>query len=123
MQNEDEYIVKIHNDGTHFYYKNKQLHREVGPAIISPKDIQKYKDLSDEHLYQKVHVKIPPLKGKISTIYTENGSILSYESPIEHVYSTAYYLNNIPYLENEFNAIMLEKELQKNNSQSKKLKL
>jgi hypothetical protein len=124
MKNEDEYIVKIHDDGTRFYYKNKQLHRETGPAVINPKDVEKYKDLSDESLYQEVHVSNPSKKGKMNTIYTENGPIITYESPIEHIYSTAFYLNDIPYLENEFNAIILEKELQNsNNNKSKKIKL
>lgn len=53
---ENEYTVKIFNDGTRYHYKNNLLHREIGPAILIPEDKQYFKDLSDRHLYKEIFV-------------------------------------------------------------------
>lgn len=125
MEGKDEYIVKIDDNGNRSYYKNGKLHRETGPAYIVYKDIDKFKDLSDEYLYKEVYIKTPKKEGKITTIYTDNGTIISYEAPIEYVYENenAYYLNGKYYLEQEFNAISLEQELPLHESKSKKIKI
>lgn len=123
MKKQDEYIVKIYDDGTRFYYKNNKLHREAGPAIINSKHVEYYINLVDEHLYKEVHQKTPKKEGKMITIETESGPIITYEGPIEYHYSTEYYLEGKPYKKEEFDAILLEKELPKQEGQSKKIKL
>jgi hypothetical protein len=123
MENQDEYILKIQDDGTRFYYKNNKLHREAGPALINRRDVEKFSNLVDEHLYKEVHKKRPKKELKMVTIETENGPIFTYEGPIEYHYSTEYYLDGKTYQEEEFNAILLEKELPKQDGQSKKMKL
>ncbi len=53
MEKKDEYLVYTRKDGTIFHYKNKKLHRDAGPAVVVPKDIEKYSNLGDKDLYKK----------------------------------------------------------------------
>lgn len=147
MSNKDEYLVYTQFDGSRFYYKNKKLHREVGPAIVIYKDIAQYTNLSDETLYIPTDkpVEIIEIKGtdksqgkttqivKIAHLKKKNLSLpktYSFEDPIEYTYgnpTSTYWLEGINYSQQEFTSIMLkkeiEKELLKQEGQSKKLKL
>lgn len=54
MDKQDKYIVKRTRGGTGvlFFYKNDLLHREAGPAIVTPSNMDIYLQLGDEHLYE-----------------------------------------------------------------------
>jgi hypothetical protein len=56
MTTDDEYLVYTGHHNTTFYFKNKKLHREAGPAIICRKDNnkKKFEGLKDESLYTRV---------------------------------------------------------------------
>jgi hypothetical protein len=41
MENKDEYLVYTSQNNDTFYFKNRKLHRENGPAIVCRKDKNK----------------------------------------------------------------------------------
>lgn len=142
----DEYTFYIDGDGTTFYYKNKKLHREEGPAFISKSNKSEFLNLKDQYSYKEV---FEPYKKeiaenikaiysvhntnsmkKISTIFPKTiNAVISFEAPIEYVYvySFAYYLEGIEYSKKEFDIIILknkmEKELNQVGSQVKIVKV
>lgn len=146
MSNQDEYLVYTKSIGTKLYYKNKKLHREAGPAIVIPEDIDKYKQLSDSDLYiptdqpvETVTVKSNDEKRddstKITTMkilkqrWSSLPLIYTLEDPIEYNYDffSSYWLEGKSYSKEEFTSIMLKKEMEQelptSEHQPKKLKV
>jgi hypothetical protein len=123
---EDQYIVKVFNDGTRYYYKNEQLHREIGPAILIPDNKKYFNDLSDSHLYKEVFAKeAAPCKifnkKPIMPVYQANGTMCFTVMPV-------HYLEGQTVTEEEFHIMVLkinlEKELsQENQNESKRPKI
>lgn len=68
MKSKDQYELYINKSGVIFYYKNKKLHREFGPAIVIPRDAERYTNLEDKDLYKK----------SISPIINHEGSLSKY---------------------------------------------
>jgi hypothetical protein len=68
MKSNDKYELYINKSGVIFYYKNKKLHREAGPAIVIARDAEKYANLEDKDLYKK----------SISPIVNHDGAITKY---------------------------------------------
>lgn len=128
MTEKDEYIVCLGMNQTRFYFKNKKLHREIGPAIVCPGYIEQYTNLADESLYTE-----KPGSEFISTIPNENkfnymtssGRRLSMFDV--HYFTCGYYLEGNSYSEQKFNAIQLKKqleqELKQKTMEDKKIKL
>jgi hypothetical protein len=123
----DEYLVYNNpNSNADFYYKNKQLHREMGPAIVVHKDKDKYSNLSDKKLYKRVTEPVVP-----ETMITH--IVQDYQNDIKFIkkpfvpYCSAYLLEGKDYEKQEFDAIILEKELSQvvpnNPIKVKKLKI
>ena len=57
-----EYTVKIHNDGSKYWYLNDQLHREDGPAIEHA-DGTKHWFLNDKQLTEdEFNVRMNPVE-------------------------------------------------------------
>jgi len=122
----DEYLVyRNPRNNADYYYKNKQLHREDGPAIVVEDEKDLYSNLSDKNLYKRVNEQVVE---EVFEVYSEcnyNGDITTgkrYFNPK----SSCYYLNAIEYSKEELYAFILEKELNKeinNKKQIKKLKL
>jgi len=79
---QDQYLVYARNDGTMFYYKNKKLHRDAGPAIVIAKDIQNYSNLGDEDLYKK---SISPVID-----HSEDNGIMKYINDIEDNFGSSW---------------------------------
>lgn len=146
MNNKDEYLVYTKPVGTKLYYKNKKLHREAGPAIVIPEDLDKYSQLSDSDLYiptdqpvETITVKSNDEKRDASTKITtmkilkrRRSSlplIYSLEDPIEYNYDffSSYWLEGKNYSKEEFTSIMLKKEMEQelptSEYQPKKLKI
>lgn len=67
----EQYQFYTNSNGVRFYYKNKKLHREEGPAIVIPRDADKYLDLNDKELYKKSVNPVLDHKGSIAT-YLDN---------------------------------------------------
>lgn len=123
----DKYVVYSNpNNNVDFYYKNKKLHREDGPAIVihKDKDKDKYSNLSDKKLYEVVTEPVVP-----ETMVTH--IVMGYRNDIEYITKpwkpdhSAYYLENKQYEKQEFDALILEKELSHTTTpiKNKKLKL
>lgn len=123
----DEYLVYNNpNSNADFYYKNKKLHREAGPAIVINKDKDKYSNLSDYKLYKRVTEPVVP-----ETMLTY--VVQDYQQDIKFVkrpfipHCSAYLLEGRDYEKAEFDAIILEKELSKTTPitqvQTKRLKI
>jgi hypothetical protein len=100
----NNYIVNINSDGSRTYLKNGLYHRESGPAIVSSLDKNKYLNLGDEELYEKVFTTFSK-----QPHYLVNDGLWEY--PVYLSLSTAYYLNGIEYSKEEFDAIKIKKEL------------
>jgi vacuolar-type H+-ATPase subunit I/STV1 len=62
MDTKDEYLVYTSHNNDTFYFKNRKLHREDGPAIISHKDKSKgtFDGLKDRVLYTRVSEPVEP---------------------------------------------------------------
>lgn len=107
MNTNNNYLVYINEDGVRFYYRNRMLHRRIAPAIVVPEDKQKYTRLEDEYLYKEIW-DFEDLKKAIGESYliaiVPTFSILFYESQ--------YYLNDFPYSEKEFYAILLKDKME-----------
>jgi hypothetical protein len=118
MSKEDEYTIYIRQDGVQFYCKNGKFHRESGPAIVSVKDKDRYAKLLEENMYKEKlssYVQLARLSLKLKKVPTE---VMSAKS------DTRYFLNNVEYSKQEFNAITLQKELsQENKTEYKRPKL
>lgn len=104
------------------YYKNGKYHREAGPAVVIADDIEKYSNLSDKDLYKPID--FPRLDSAINPFRETNIIQLVVNLMME---SSKYFLEGIQYSEQEFNALILKKELdnqlQTNNAITKKPKL
>ena len=106
--NQDEFIVIIEKMGNRFYYKNGILHREAGPAYVPWKLKEEFTGLADQELYKKVfqlHAKEDEYDG-----FASDGSPITMRARPDYV---CYHLDGKEYQLEEFNAIMLEKELSK----------
>lgn len=145
MNDKDEYLVYTKENGDRLYYKNKKLHRETGPAIIVKEDINKYLNLPDANLYIPTNTPVEVKdtnknKTKSTTMYDmknlkdilfSNPNVYSIEDPIEYKFLiipiSSYWLEGKKYTKEEFNSIMLKKELDQELSivehQSKKTKI
>jgi hypothetical protein len=146
MNNSDEYLVYTKENGNKLYYKNKKLHREVGPAIVILEDIEKYTNLSDENLYlptdkpvNAINIianKIKQGKNKITQLvqlksrYSSLPKIYTLEDPVEYPFgelASTYWLEGKNYSKEDFDRIILKQEmdleLSKSLSQPKKLKV
>jgi hypothetical protein len=109
----DQYQLYINSNGVRFYYKNKKLHREDGPAIVIPKDVEKYSQLKDNTLYKK----------SIAPIINHEGAITKY---INNMYGTDEkkcngnvfldYLNNQNNFWNQNDMVLQKYELAWNKS-------
>lgn len=149
MNNNDEYVVYLKHDGSRLYYKNKKLHREIGPAIVIEEDIDKYTKLLDENLYTETDKPVEVIefmagatsKDKIKQL-TKNAHLnkgeqpsvrsflISFEDPLEYIYDktfSTYWIEGKNYSKEEFTSIMLKKEMEielpKAETQPKKLKI
>jgi hypothetical protein len=115
MEKKDLYTVFIFRGGERFYFKNNQLHRELGPAIIGPLTVRKknyedlYVNLGDEILYKQIFVKSRNKKDDSFLFKFADGSELKMTSPIKYIYDSAYYLNDITYSEKEFIEFKIKK--------------
>jgi hypothetical protein len=128
--NMNEYIVKVYNDGSRYYYRNGLLHRETGPAILIPEDQKYFNESNDDHLYKEAIVEEDaPYKifnqKPIMYLPQPTGSFKRYHT------MPVYYLNGEGYSDEEFAKIKaklvlkneLSIELPKTESNSKKLKI
>lgn len=147
MEKEDEYLVFVRKgDGSRFYYKNRKMHREAGPAIVCPTEIEKYTGLSDEGLHKEtvIDLLIIDSGAEVSTINLEklyeftvvedskeitmsipNGqSFVVIEAPSAYFMGSLYYLDGIKLSEKEFDASILrnkiENELEQTSSTTNK---
>jgi hypothetical protein len=117
MQTHDEYLVYTYYKNTCFYFKNKKLHREEGPAIVSPKDKTKrlFEKLKDESLYTRVFEPVYP---------NEQNEVLLFDI---HYLISCYYWDGVEYKsKEEMHAIKLHEELETNLSKipkDKKMKI
>ncbi len=121
----DEYLVYTNpKDNTDYYYKNGQLHREEGPAILVENDKHLYSNLSDKKLYKQITGVLTEEMTETVSERNWNEEIKTYQRPI-YYWSSRYYLDNKEYKKEEFYSLMLEKELNKDlkNKPAKKLKL
>lgn len=107
----DEYVVKkcLNGNGSYFYYKNNQLHREVGPAIVTLENKEECINLGDENLYKEEIIseefphnynreyinEIEMIDGRLAQVYT---------IPI-------FYLHGKPYSYKNFEEILEKLEL------------
>jgi hypothetical protein len=117
----DEYIVYIYGD--RYYYKNKKLHRENGPAFVPEELKEEYTGLGDDDLYVKIFMtskkKFEPHK-------------IKKEYNIEDDRVPHFFLEGVKYeSQKEINAFKLNQELNnelptkliKINKNNKKLKI
>jgi hypothetical protein len=121
----DIYTVFIFKSGERFYFKNNELHREAGFAIVSTLSSSKDNNAVDEHLYDKVLARNST--GNYFTFKFADGSQTRLKSPVRYMYASAYYLDDKIYSEQEFKIAKLQDELQEqlptNETAIKKLKL
>jgi hypothetical protein len=117
MIDQDEYVFYINEDKNIFYYKNKKLHREAGPAVVLSNDIDRYIHLSDKTLYKEVFTPVTEDSEKndyeIEISYYD-GFNFTYEA-IKQQFSShnisTYYWEGIPCNEKEFAAYKMKKAL------------
>jgi hypothetical protein len=120
MNNQDEYVVYEERMGSRFYYKNGKLHREVGPAYTPWKLQYKYIDLGDQELYIKKYQDFvnEPLYSYEVQLSDKTISKRKVRPAEPH-----YYLEGIQYNKQEFDAIMLDKQLPKSGANKLKVKI
>jgi hypothetical protein len=112
MENKDEYLVYTRNDRTRFYYKNKKLHREAGPAVVIYEEYNKYLNLGDENLYKRTTESVEKTNSDDFLVEClPNGNFVVLKDPPIYYLTSYYYLNGIEYTEQEFNAIILKEKL------------
>jgi hypothetical protein len=124
MDNKDEYIFFINQFKTRFYYKNKRLHRENGPAVVISEDKDKYINLEDKDLYKEVFEpviqSIPNNKeSNIKEYLIFDGIHFMNTLPhrpgmISHYRFSIYYWDGTPYSKEQFEIIKLKNELENN---------
>jgi hypothetical protein len=116
----DLYTVFIFSEGYRFYFKNNQLHREAGLAIIGHINARKknyedlYVNLGDETLYKKIFIKSRNKKQDFFIFKFMDSSEVIMTSPIKYIYDSDYYLNGIKFDGKEFTEhkiIKFKKEL------------
>lgn len=110
----DEYIIE--NNGLSLtYLKNEKIHREVGPAMFFIEDKHKYNIEEDKHLYEEIKCEFSLYSDIVMTLQANSMNL------------EQYYLDGVEYSKEEFNIIMLEKELNKElpekEFKTKKLKI
>lgn len=117
----DEYFVYTEPDNNMHYYKNGKYHREAGPALVLNHDIEEYSNLIDKDLYKHIDQPMPAPWNK--NIYRKPVRMI-----VKHFMPCSkYYLNGDEYSLEEFQAIILKKELDTqlhtNESNSKRIKI
>jgi hypothetical protein len=121
-QHTDEYQFYTDYYGKIYYYKNRQLYREAGPAIVVAKEKDKYSNLDDKDLYKPIN--FPILKWGDNKSGNSQITQIVVELMMGH---SEYYLEDVKYTESEFKSLMLKKELdgqlRENDAVSKKFKL
>lgn len=124
----DLYTVFIFKSGERFYFKNNELHREAGFAIVSPLFLNKENLAVDEELYTKVFPK--NARGDYFTFKFGDGTKKVLASPKSYMYASSYYLNGRVCSEQQFKEYHIQKlqeelqnQLSKNETAIKKLKL
>lgn len=130
MQNKnDEYQIYIDEDKTTHYYKNKQLHRKNGPAIVKINERQTQQVEDDNGLYTitfkpvspKTHVvnnsdvvQIPmpgdKVRGLLETLRNNKSSIITFTKPNEVLADSPYFLDGLNYSKSEFDRIVLKEQ-------------
>lgn len=109
---EDTYCVILENDFYHFY-KNNELHRELGPAFFHEQYKEQYLNLGDESQYKLIVDK------EKTTIITN--------LVLQYMGQTAYYVDGNYYEEKYFKKVVLNnqlnKELLNKNNHKKKMKV
>lgn len=117
MDTQDEYVFYDKEDGARFYFKNKKLHREAGPAIVVPNEREKYINLIDESLYKPIPVvKTQSISSQsyYEDVFSENGSVYR-PNLIYNLYAvpkSEYYLDGTNYPEKKFNVLVLKNQLE-----------
>lgn len=122
MEHQDEYIFFINQYKTRFYYKNKKLHRGVGPAVVIFEDQDKYSHLEDLDLYNQVFEPViaahPNNKDlNIKEYLVFDGIHFINELPhipgmISHYRFSTYYWDGRPCSREQFEIIKLRSELE-----------
>jgi hypothetical protein len=138
MENQDEYVVYIEKIGNRFYYKNGQLHREVGPAYVPWSLKDKYSGLEDQDLYKiicKEHIDEPKYKSSYFIDEPMHAFLDDFGRPVKltpkqiddklRIRPTypCYHLEGVEFSKQEFDAIMLDKQLFKNGEYKPKIKI
>lgn len=118
MKKQDEYYYTIKDNLFIAYYKNGNLHREIGPAVYHIEEKDKYFNLADKDLY-KENAEIT--SKSLIVIYM----LVHANSTPEEL--TSFFLNDNEITSKEFYADLTHKELQQelvtNKTLSKKLKV
>jgi hypothetical protein len=106
----DQYILLFENGFYHFY-KNKVLHREVGPAFFHEEYKDEYLNLGDESLYQ--------LSNETTDITTN--------LCLQYLGEVSYYIEGNYCEEEQFEKLILNKQLNEDlsniNNNNKKVKI
>lgn len=118
LENKDKYEMFISDTDKVYYFKNGLLHREEGPAIVISKDREQYTNLNDKDLYKLID---KPAYHPFNDPYSED----NFESTLFDILSneSEYYLEGKEYIKQEFDVLVLQKELHTNASIGKKLKI
>jgi hypothetical protein len=90
-------------NGIVFYFKDMELHRDLGPAIFLEKDKDKLFTLGDENLYNPM---------TWNNLLIPNLAIILFLKAA-NIWTNYYYLNGVSHTEEEFNSILDKKNLQK----------
>ncbi len=139
MQNKnDQYQVYIDENKTVYYYKNKELHRENGPAIVKAEERNSDRVEDDQGLYsitfkpvlKKSHVINDPdvvqiqlgnkVKNLLETLRTEKNSIISLSQESKTYSDSPYFLDGLNYSKSEFESIVLKNHSRNNSSRNLK---
>jgi hypothetical protein len=135
----DEYQIYIDEDKTIYYYKNKQLHRKNGPAIVKLNERENNKVDDDGGLYSitfspisnKSHklsspdtIQIPMVGNKIKkllkTLRTDESSIVTFTNANTAFSESLYFLDGLNYSKTEFERTILKEQA---HNSSRKLRV
>lgn len=124
----DEYQVYVDENKTVYYYKNKELHRKNGPAIVKLNERANQVE-DDNGLYsitfnpvsKKTHlvnnsdvVQIPLVESKVKDllkVLRENKSpIITFTNTNEIFADSPYFLDGLNYSKAEFDSITLKEQ-------------
>lgn len=130
MNNENEYLVYIAENGMRYYYKNQKLHREDAPAIISPVDenMPNYLALASESLYKVVKEPVCPEDCiYMETVTLSDNIQVTRKGPPIISRRSIYCFEGDKYSKEDFDRIIfknnMEKELNSKISRTNKVKI